>query len=302
MRWYYTACCIETWSKQRSPCDVGYENWSQMQIYPYIRLELRRPKARATPFSRGWCLEFASCSLEKAPSPDIYSHPDPAPKNSPPSNHLLIPPTFNTHHRNRRTQLCIPPSINLHRNHLRASSCLFTSSLLRLWNRQTTTFDKHHRSHLWARNCFFHIFTFHTYIFKPSKLSAMASSNPASPAPLVSPSSRFGEEFNLLSPERIILLQRLQEILGRSNLQPHFVAACFVCDIKMLVGFIEAATTSRSLIFSLSHVPGDMVEACESNDLIPLVTPQLMLHRAFNQPGAMVLYAQIHGHDSQLAC
>lgn len=45
-----------------------------------------------------------------------------------------------------------------------------------------------------------------------------------------------------------------------------------------------------------------MVKACESNDLIPLVTPQLMLHRAFNQPGAMVLYAQVHGHDSQLAC
>jgi hypothetical protein len=70
----------------------------------------------------------------------------------------------------------------------------------------------------------------------------------------------------------------------------------------MLVGFIETAATSRSLIISVSHVPGDMMKACESNDRIPLVKPQLMLHRASNQPGAMVLYVRVQGHDSQLAC
>ncbi len=51
------------------------------------------------------------------------------------------------------------------------------------------------------------------------------------------------EDFNLPSPERVALLERLQEVI--SSVTPHFWAACQICDL----GALEKLHTNRLGIF-----------------------------------------------------
>ena len=48
------------------------------------------------------------------------------------------------------------------------------------------------------------------------------------------------EDFNIPSPERVALLERLQRAIGGAP--PHFWAACQICDLKALENFVVFAS------------------------------------------------------------
>ncbi|KAH8660821.1 hypothetical protein BGZ60DRAFT_433670 [Tricladium varicosporioides] len=54
------------------------------------------------------------------------------------------------------------------------------------------------------------------------------------------------EDFNIPSPERVALLECLQEAIG--SVTPHFWAACQICDLKALEKLIESARISPVIV------------------------------------------------------
>lgn len=88
------------------------------------------------------------------------------------------------------------------------------------------------------------------------------SQHPAPPSspPLPPPND---EKFNELSPERKVLLDRLQTLLGRDNVPRHFVAAAFICDIRELENLVNLAAMKATFVLSMSHQSYDMLRICE---------------------------------------
>jgi hypothetical protein len=54
------------------------------------------------------------------------------------------------------------------------------------------------------------------------------------------------EDFNLPSPERTILLNSLQEVIG--DVPPYFWAICQVCDLRALEKLIEIARICPAIV------------------------------------------------------
>lgn len=79
------------------------------------------------------------------------------------------------------------------------------------------------------------------------------------------------EDFNIPNPQRLILLQRLQMLLGRENLPIQFVAASFICDVHELENTINLAAIRRLSVLSVAHQSSDMIRICKLNKFLQLL-------------------------------
>jgi hypothetical protein len=68
------------------------------------------------------------------------------------------------------------------------------------------------------------------------------------------------EDFNLPSPERVALLERLQKEIG--SVPKYFWAACQICDLKALEKLIEVARISPAIVRVLAGQMCTMVLYC----------------------------------------
>jgi hypothetical protein len=68
------------------------------------------------------------------------------------------------------------------------------------------------------------------------------------------------EDFNLPSPERIALLERLQEAIGGAP--PHFWAACQICDLKALKRLVECGREYPDILRDSTQQTYTMVHYC----------------------------------------
>ena len=69
------------------------------------------------------------------------------------------------------------------------------------------------------------------------------------------------EDFNIPSPERRALLERLQEAIGDTTL--HFWAACHVCDLQALEKLVEFASTSPTLVHIAAGQSQTLAQHCK---------------------------------------
>ena len=69
------------------------------------------------------------------------------------------------------------------------------------------------------------------------------------------------EDPNLPTPERIALLERLQEAIG--DAPPRFWAACQICDIKAIETFVELARISPAAVRALAGETSKLVRHCK---------------------------------------
>jgi hypothetical protein len=76
------------------------------------------------------------------------------------------------------------------------------------------------------------------------------------------------EDFNLPSPERVALLERLQEKIIGVGVPPHFWAACQICDLGALAKILDEGTP---YILAVMYQTSQMVRHCKSNRPIPLL-------------------------------
>jgi hypothetical protein len=76
------------------------------------------------------------------------------------------------------------------------------------------------------------------------------------------------EDFNQPSPERIDLLKRLEEAIG--DVTPHFWAACQICDLNKLNGFLQVPNPDV-YVQAFSSQISQMVRYCKSNRCVPLL-------------------------------
>jgi hypothetical protein len=76
------------------------------------------------------------------------------------------------------------------------------------------------------------------------------------------------EDFNQPSPERIDLLKRLEEAIG--DVTPHFWAACQICDLDKLDGFLQV-TKPDVYVQAFSSQISQMVRYCKSNSCVSLL-------------------------------
>ncbi len=74
------------------------------------------------------------------------------------------------------------------------------------------------------------------------------------------------EDFNLPSPERVALLERLQEAI--STVTPHFWAACQICDLGALEKISRKPVGD---ILGINYQTSQMVRHCKSNSPVPLL-------------------------------
>jgi hypothetical protein len=74
------------------------------------------------------------------------------------------------------------------------------------------------------------------------------------------------EDFNQPSPERVALLERLQESIG--DVPPHFWAACQICDLGALENILHKPAAD---ILGISYQTSQMVRHCKSNRSVPLL-------------------------------
>ncbi len=76
------------------------------------------------------------------------------------------------------------------------------------------------------------------------------------------------EDFNQPSLERIDLLKRLEEAIG--HVTPHFWAACQICDLDKLEGFLQV-TKPNVYVHAINYQASQMVRHCKSNSPVPLL-------------------------------
>jgi hypothetical protein len=76
------------------------------------------------------------------------------------------------------------------------------------------------------------------------------------------------EDFNQPSPERIELLKRLEEAIG--DVTPHFWAACQICDLNKLNGFLQVPNPD-GYVQAFSSQISQMVRYFKSNRCVPLL-------------------------------
>ena len=76
------------------------------------------------------------------------------------------------------------------------------------------------------------------------------------------------EDFNQPSRERIDLLKRLEEAIG--DVTPHFWAACQICDLNKLNGFLQVPNPDV-YVQAFSSQISQMVRYCKSNRCVPLL-------------------------------
>ncbi|KAH8645379.1 hypothetical protein BGZ60DRAFT_392773, partial [Tricladium varicosporioides] len=76
------------------------------------------------------------------------------------------------------------------------------------------------------------------------------------------------EDFNQPSPERIDLLERLEEAIG--DVTPHFWAACQICDLNKLNSFLQVPNPDV-YVQAFSSQISQMVRYCKSNRFFPLL-------------------------------
>jgi hypothetical protein len=69
------------------------------------------------------------------------------------------------------------------------------------------------------------------------------------------------EDFNLPSPERIALLERLQEAIGGAP--PHFWAACQICDLKALERLVECGREYPEILRAFTQQTYTMGHYCK---------------------------------------
>jgi len=74
------------------------------------------------------------------------------------------------------------------------------------------------------------------------------------------------EDFNQPSPERINLLERLEEVIG--TVTPHFWAACQVCDLRALEQLLDRVGIP-GYAAGLDYTTREMVRYCKFNSPIP---------------------------------
>ncbi len=70
------------------------------------------------------------------------------------------------------------------------------------------------------------------------------------------------EDFNQPSPERIDLLKRLEEAIG--DVTPHFWAACQICALDKLEGFLQVPKPDV-YIQAVSSQISQIVRYCKSS-------------------------------------
>ena len=76
------------------------------------------------------------------------------------------------------------------------------------------------------------------------------------------------EDFNQPSSERIDLLKRLEEAIG--DVTPHFWAACQICDLDKLNGFLQVPTT-KVYVQAFSSQISQMVRYCKLISCVSLL-------------------------------
>ncbi len=69
------------------------------------------------------------------------------------------------------------------------------------------------------------------------------------------------EDFNQPSPERVVLLERLQELAGGTS--PHFWAACQICDMKVLEKLVLCGEIFPVILQELSLAGCAMAGLCK---------------------------------------
>ncbi len=74
------------------------------------------------------------------------------------------------------------------------------------------------------------------------------------------------EDFNIPSPERVALLEHLQELIG--SVTPHFWAACQICDLGALE---KLSRKPAGDILAIILGTSQMVHHCKSNSPVPLL-------------------------------
>lgn len=89
---------------------------------------------------------------------------------------------------------------------------------------------------------------------------------PPASAPLPPPPQPPNEEdYNILSQQRIRLLQRLQTTVAGIQLTPHFVAACMVGDIIELEKMVRASMFQKPALLPVAVE--ETIRMCKLNDL-----------------------------------
>jgi len=69
------------------------------------------------------------------------------------------------------------------------------------------------------------------------------------------------EDFNQPSPERVALLEHLQESIG--DVPPHFWAACQICDLNALKTFISCGREYPNILSGLTLQTYIMAHYCK---------------------------------------
>ena len=69
------------------------------------------------------------------------------------------------------------------------------------------------------------------------------------------------EDFNLPSPERVALLERLQESIG--DVPPHFWAACQICDLDALKNLVNCGRKYPNILSGLTIQTYMMAHYCK---------------------------------------
>ena len=78
------------------------------------------------------------------------------------------------------------------------------------------------------------------------------------------------EDFNLPSPERTALLERLQEAIG-SSVPPHFWAACQICDLNALERLVKCGRECPGMLRNYAQQIRTMANDCKENGFVPLL-------------------------------